>query len=206
MGRPPTRELRWPFILRTFKRVDMISARYSAETIAKTFVERGVEIPAPQYMDDIWQLMCQLKKAAGINSNAHPNGNCRQCGEEIERDHNGAIYRSRECRQRAYRVRKAAAEGRNSLIPKRRRTTPSRKEAAMEAIAQQKEALAFANSMYALHLKTHGGEKNGSAKPQSDTSTSAQSETNVTACADTKDQQSKTAARSNGRGLADRRH
>jgi hypothetical protein len=55
MGRRATRNLTWAFVLRTFKRVDMISARYSAEIIAKALVERGDEIASPEYLRDIWE-------------------------------------------------------------------------------------------------------------------------------------------------------
>jgi predicted nucleic acid-binding Zn ribbon protein len=121
MSRRPTRQLTWQFVLRTFKRVEMISRRYSSDARAKALVERGVEIPSPQYMDDIWQLMCKLKKAAGVDPGAHPNGNCPQCGHDIGRDHNGARYCSTRCRQRAWRERRAAAQGRNAAPGKRRR-------------------------------------------------------------------------------------
>ena len=39
-----------------------------------------------------------------------------------------------------------------------------------EMFDRQKEALAFANTMYALHLKAHPDEKKGSAGLQGDTS------------------------------------
>jgi hypothetical protein len=91
-------------VLRTFKRVDMISARYSSEAIAKALVERGVDIPSAQYMSDIWDYMRDLKSAAGGSIHAHPNGNCPQCGHDIGRDHNGARYCSNRCKQRAYRL------------------------------------------------------------------------------------------------------
>jgi hypothetical protein len=110
MGRRATRQLTWQFILRTFKRVGMIAARHSAKAIAKAMVERGVEIPSPQYMDEVWQYMCKIKEEAGGDIHAHPNGNCPQCGRDIGRDHNGARYCSTRCRQRAYRIRKAAAD------------------------------------------------------------------------------------------------
>jgi hypothetical protein len=100
-------------------------------------------------------------EAAG--DNPPKNEKCAQCGKEIRLGHNGAIYCSRECRQRAYRVRKATAEGRNSHIPKRKRTKPTAREAAMaaalESLTREKEALAFANTAYALHLKAHPGEE-----------------------------------------------
>lgn len=121
MGRRPTRQLTWSFILRTFKRVDMIAARYSSEAIAKALVERGVEIGSPDYLRDIWEYMRDLKEEAGGDIYAHPNGNCPQCGHDIGRDHNGARYCSTRCRQRAWRERRAVAEGRNAAPAKRRR-------------------------------------------------------------------------------------
>jgi hypothetical protein len=180
MSRPATRPLTWEFILRTFKRVDMIAALYGAEQMAEWLVERGVDLHSPEYLSDISEAVYAIKKKHGIDPHAHPNGNCRQCDKPTSCDHNGAIYCSRECRQRAYRVRKAVAEGRNSPIPKRSRTKPTAREAAIEIMTQQKEALAFANSMYALHLKAYPGENKCSAALQGDTSSSAESETSVT--------------------------
>jgi hypothetical protein len=121
MGRRATRNLTWAFVLRTFKRVDMVSARYSAEIIAKALVERGDEIGSPEYLRDIWEYMRDLKREAGVDIHAHPNGNCPQCGHDIGRDHNGARYCSTRCRQRAWRERRAAAQGRNAAPGKRRR-------------------------------------------------------------------------------------
>jgi hypothetical protein len=186
MSRRPTKPITWAFVLRTFKRVGMIAARHSPEAIAKAMVERGVAkaLGQAEYMSDVADYMRSAQREAGVDPNAHPNGNCPQCGDDIGRDHNGARYCSRECRQRAYRVRKAAAEGRNSPIAKRSRTKPTAREAAMEAaraiMARKNEAAAFASSMYALHLKAHPDEEKGSIKPQGDTSSSAESETNVT--------------------------
>jgi hypothetical protein len=184
MGRAPTRQLTWQFVLRTFKRVDMIHARYSSEAIAKALVERGAEIGcSPEYLSDIWDHMCKLKREAGVAPNAHPNGNCPQCGHDIGRDHNGARYCSTRCRQRAYRIRKAVAEGRNSPVPKRRARPTKRAIALAEAdafIKARKEALAAASALYALHIKASGGEKECSATPQSDASITPGDETNVT--------------------------
>ena len=163
-GRRATRNLSWPFVLRTIKRVNMISARYDAETMAKWLVERGVGLGAAGYLSDIAEYMRTAQREAGIDPNAHPNGNCRQCGKDIDRDHNGAIYCSTSCRQRAYRVRKAAAEGRNSPIPKRSRP----------------KTVTLAGGVYELHLKKPPRRKKGSARPQDDTSSSAESDTNVT--------------------------
>ena len=121
MGRRPTRQLTWPFVLRTFKRVDMIAARYSAESMAKGLIERGVSISAAEYFSDIADYMREFQCKAGVDPNAHPNGNCAQCGGEISCDHNGARYCSTRCRQRAWRERRAAAQGRNAAPAKRRR-------------------------------------------------------------------------------------
>jgi hypothetical protein len=122
MSRPPTRRLTWAFVLRTFKRVEMISARYSSETIAKALIEQGLKLGcAPEYLSDIGDYMRQFQREAGVDPNAHPNGNCPQCGHDIGRDHNGARYCSTPCRQRAWRERRAAAEGRNATPAKRRR-------------------------------------------------------------------------------------
>jgi endogenous inhibitor of DNA gyrase (YacG/DUF329 family) len=106
MSRPPTRQLTLQFVLRTFKRVDMIAARYSAEAIAKALIERGADLGCPaEYLRDIWEYMRDLKREAGVDIHAHPNGNCPQCGHDIGRDHNGARYCSNRCKQRAYRLR-----------------------------------------------------------------------------------------------------
>jgi hypothetical protein len=106
MSRRATRQLTWQFVQRTFKRVDMIQARYSSETIAKALVERGAEIGcSPEYLTDIWYYMRKLKEEVGGDIYAHPNGNCPQCGRDIGRDHHGARYCSTRCRQRAWRQR-----------------------------------------------------------------------------------------------------
>src|SRR5262245_23309801 len=105
MGRPVTRPITWKFILRTLKRLDIVAARIDAELLAKELMARGVEIPCPQYLDDTWYYWCKLMKEAGRDPNAHPNGNCPQCGEDIGRDHKGAKYCSNRCKQRAYRER-----------------------------------------------------------------------------------------------------
>jgi hypothetical protein len=165
MGRTPTRQLTWQFVLRTFKRVDIISRRYSSEAIAKALVERGVEIGcSPEYLSDIAEYMRKFQREAGVDPYAHPNGNCPQCGHDIDRNHNGARYCSTRCRQRAYRVRKAQATGRNTPIPKRPRT----------------RTITLAGGVYELHLKKPGRIKKRSAGPQSDTSDHVGSETNVT--------------------------
>ena len=185
MSRPPTRQLTWPFVLRTFKRLDMISARYSAESIAKGLVEQGVDLGAAEYMSDIADEMRELQRKAGADRYVHPNGNCAECGKAISGDHNAARYCSRECRQRAYRVRKAAAAGRNSPIPKRLRVGPKQAARAAaiadfnEDMARREEAVAFANTMYALHLKAHQGEMKRSATPLDDASITPGDETSV---------------------------
>jgi hypothetical protein len=160
MSRRATRQLTWAFVLRTFKRVDMIAASYSAEAIAKALIERGMGLDGVDtFLSDVGNYMRTLDRDLYCSGGRPKHDKCAVCDEKIERDHNGAIYCSRECRQRAYRVRKAAAEGRNSLIPKRSRAKPTAREAAREIMTRQNEALAFANSMYALHLKAHPGEK-----------------------------------------------
>jgi hypothetical protein len=173
MSRRATRELTWEFVLRTFKRVDMIQARYGDEAIAKAFVERGVDLPcSAAFLSDVWEAMRDLKKKAGGDIYAHPNGDCPQCGKDIGRDHNGARYCSTRCRQRAWRERKAKAEGRNSPIPKRVRP----------------QTIALAGGVFELHLKKPPRDVSNSASAQrnvpettlEDTSPSAESETNVT--------------------------
>jgi hypothetical protein len=142
----------------------MIAARYDAESIAKGLVERGVDTGAAEYFSDIGDYMRSAQKKAGVDPYAHPNGKCPQCGDAIMCDSHAARYCSRECRQRAYRVRKAAAEGRNSSIAKRART----------------RTIALAGGVYELHLKKPQRRKKDSAEPQGDTSPNAESETNVT--------------------------
>jgi hypothetical protein len=181
MGRPPTRQLTMQFVLRTFERLRMIASRYDAEWLTKELAPYSHQISFPaQFAADMADCMRAMKLPLDKPPN---NEKCAQCGGKISCDHNGAIYCSRECRQCAYRVRKAMAKGRNSPIPKRKRTKPTAREAAIaevkEMFDRQKEALAFANTMYALHLKAHPGEMKGSAEPQSDTSSSAESERNV---------------------------
>jgi hypothetical protein len=106
----------------------------------------------------------KTEPARGVDPNAHPNGACPECGKDIGRDHNGARYCSDRCRQRAYRVRKAAAQGRNSPVPKRSRKT-----------------IVLAGGVYELRLKKPRRSKKCLVGPQSDTSIHADNETNVTA-------------------------
>src|SRR5208283_1631172 len=172
---PMSAPMTWEFVLRTFKRLDMIARRIDAEVMAKELLAHHPKASFPtEYLADVWYYLRKFTREAGGDINAHPNGNCPQCGEGISRDHNGARYCSDRCRQRAYRVRKAVAEGRNSPIPKRRRQKPTRKEAAireaMEGLAREKEALVFANQMYALHLRAHPGETKHNTTAISDTS------------------------------------
>jgi hypothetical protein len=123
-GRRPTKKLTWQFILRTLKRVDMIAARYDSKHIAKRLVDRGElnRLRVPEYLSDIWQCARSYLKELGrdVYDEDHPNRNCLACGEKIDSDSNKTIYCKRKCRQRAYRVRKAEAAGRNSPLPKRR--------------------------------------------------------------------------------------
>jgi hypothetical protein len=125
MSRPATRQLSWQFVLRTLKRIDMIAARYQAEDIARWLIDDGVyEMPCPDaFLADIWDCMQDRLKELGRDPYQNPNrkhDKCAACGSEIMQEHNGAIYCSTRCRQRAYRERKAKAEGRNSPLPKRR--------------------------------------------------------------------------------------
>jgi hypothetical protein len=136
MSRRPTRRLTWQFILRTFKRVGMIQARYSSGAIAKALIKQGADLGcSAEYLSDIWHYMRKLKEEAGVDPNAHPNGNCRQCGEKIWCDSHAARYCSTRCRQRAWRERKAAAEGRNSAPVKRRRRSKRARDAMKRLIA-----------------------------------------------------------------------
>jgi hypothetical protein len=178
----------WEFILRTFKRVDMIARSISDEALAKELLAhdhaKAAALRACEYLSDVLELLRLEAHKAGVDLDPpRSKGNCLQCGKEIRCYHRSAHYCSTACRQRAYRVRKAVAEGRNSPVPKRRRTKPTAKEASiMEFQAQQqakKEALDFANSMYAIHLKAHLGEEKRSAEPQCDVSSVADDKRNV---------------------------
>jgi hypothetical protein len=123
-GRPPTRQLTWDFVLRTFARLRMMT-RLDQKSLATALVDDPVKARQSDihrlsdWLRDLHAYMAEL----GYDSNVagRKNDNCAVCGEEILRDHNGAIYCSQKCRQRAYRERKAAVAGRNSPIPKRRR-------------------------------------------------------------------------------------
>jgi adenine-specific DNA glycosylase len=165
MSRRPTRQLTLPFVLRTFARLRMIASRYDAEWLVKELApyREQIEFPAQFAADmiDYWRKVERPK---------HPD--CAQCGEEILLDHNGARYCSTSCRQRAWRERKAKAEGRNSPIPKRVRT----------------QTIALAGGVFELHLKkpprdvsnSAHAQRNVSETPQSDTSPHADGDTNVT--------------------------
>jgi hypothetical protein len=64
MSRRPTRPITWQFILRTFKRVDMIASRHSAKSIAKALVERGAALGcSSEYLSDIWYYMRETGEA-----------------------------------------------------------------------------------------------------------------------------------------------
>jgi hypothetical protein len=165
MGRRPTRPITWAFVLRTFKRVNMIAGRYDSEAIAKELIEQGVGLDGVDtFLSDVGDYMRTLDHDFYCGNGRPKHDKCAVCDEKIERDHNGARYCSRECRQRAYRVRKAAAEGRNSPIPKRARA----------------RTIALAGGVYELRLKKPRRRKNDSGELQSDTSPGAESETNVT--------------------------
>ena len=176
-------KLTWSFILRTFKRVDMIASHFDAEALAGHLLDKHPKAIPSEYLSDVSDYMHTLAKKRGIDLYAHPNGNCPQCGNAISRDHRGAQFCSTACRQRAYRVRRAGARGRNSPMPKRRRTKPTLKELAIkevtESLTVKREALAFANDMYALHLAAHGDEEKRSAEPQGDVSSVADDKRNV---------------------------
>jgi hypothetical protein len=92
--------------------------RLDSEWLGKEFAARRIDV---QHLAEFLEEVADYAKKNGFDLNAHPNGNCRQCGRAIERDSNAAIYCSRECRQLAYRERKAQARGRNSPLPKRLR-------------------------------------------------------------------------------------
>jgi hypothetical protein len=165
MSRTSTRQPTWQFVLRTMKRVAIIARWYDAEALAKAFVENGVNMNGGDtFLNDIGDYMRSLDRNFYCSGGRPKHDKCAVCDEKIDRDHNGAIYCSRKCRQRAYRVRKAVAEGRNSPIPKRSRPG----------------TIALAGGVYELHLKKPRRRKKGSAGLQGDTSPSAESETNVT--------------------------
>jgi hypothetical protein len=160
MSRHPTRPITWQFILRTFKRVNMIAARHSSEAIAKELIKRGVGLNGVDtFLSDVGDYMRTLDHDFYCGNGRPKHDKCAVCAEKIERDHNGARYCSRECRQRAYRVRKAASEGRNSSIPKRSRT----------------RTITLAGGVYELHLKKPQRRRKV-AQAQGDTSSSAGSE------------------------------
>jgi hypothetical protein len=101
MSRRPTRQLTLQFVLRTLKRLQMMT-RLDHELLAKELLAYRVEVGGlGQYLEDVAYYM----KKQGFDPSAHPNRNCAQCGGENGRDHNGARYCSTRCRQRAYRLR-----------------------------------------------------------------------------------------------------
>jgi hypothetical protein len=104
-GRPPTKQLTLQFVLRTLKRLQMVT-RLDQELLAKELLPYCRDVQGlGEYLTDVAECMNKHRREQGIDPDAHPNGNCRQCGEAIWCDHNGARYCSRRCRQRAYRLR-----------------------------------------------------------------------------------------------------
>jgi predicted nucleic acid-binding Zn ribbon protein len=94
-------QITWDFIRRTLERLNMVAAKVHAKSLAEELALRAcTELPPYDYLSDVFE---HLRKIA--DPWAHPNGACRQCGESIGRDHNGARFCSDRCRQRAYRLR-----------------------------------------------------------------------------------------------------
>lgn len=100
MSSRPTRQLTWPFVLRTLARLNMMTRL--DEWLAEEFVAKGVNV---QGLGEYLMTVAEYMRGMGFDPNRHPNGNCAHCGEEIGCDHNGARYCSSRCRQRAYRLR-----------------------------------------------------------------------------------------------------
>jgi hypothetical protein len=165
MSRRPTRQLTWQFVLRTLARVRMMM-RLDAKQLAKQLVENGVSMQGGDtFLSDIGDYMKEIDRDFYVNGSGRRHDKCAQCGQEIMCDHNGAIYCSRECRQRAYRVRRTAAEGRNSPIPKRSRP----------------KTIALAGGVFELRLKKPRRQAKRRATPLDDASITPGDETNVTA-------------------------
>jgi hypothetical protein len=147
----------------------MIARRYDEKDMAKWLVDRDVQLDYPcEYLSGIVDYAHSYRKEIGRAMNGSDMGRrhdkCAACGKEIMLDHNGAIYCSRECRQRAYRVRKAKAEGRNSPMPERPRTP----------------TIPLPGGLYELRLKRPGRMKKRSESGQDDASSSAEDKTTVT--------------------------
>jgi hypothetical protein len=183
MGRQPTRQLTWEYVLRTFKRVRMMT-RLDQGLLAKRFADdpkAAVQVDVRGVCEWMDSLLNELDKAGYTSNVANVAGrrhdNCAVCGKEVMQDHNGAKYCSTECRQRAYRERKAQAQGRNSPLPKRPRAKPQIQLPAEVRALQDAQQLA--NLAYTIFKKAYALEET-SRSEQSDTSNAAPDETNVT--------------------------
>jgi hypothetical protein len=98
------------FVLRTLARVQMMT-RLSVEPLADNLIEEMGGSKAwetagclSNYLEEVSDA---IQKKIGDACYERPGGdpNCLQCGQKVGRDHNGALYCSRRCRQKAYRVR-----------------------------------------------------------------------------------------------------
>jgi hypothetical protein len=164
MSRPPTRQLTWQFVLRTLARLKMMT-RLDQKWVAKELLAKGMDLHGlGTWLQDIEEYIRDFQREAGVDPYAHPNGNCPQCGNDIGRDHNGARYCSDKCRQRAYRVGKAKAEGRNAPFAER----------------PQPRTVQLPGGVYELRLKRPRRTKNCNTTAFRAAPTRAEDETNVT--------------------------
>jgi hypothetical protein len=176
MSRRPTKRLTWDFVLRSFDRLRMMR-RLNVELLAKELVADPAAARRADIMgcyDWVYELACEMKKLGYDDDTAgRKRGNCAVCGKDTIRDSNAAIYCSRECRQRAYRERKAKAQGRNSPLPKRRpsQAVRRRREWLKQQVAEVKAELQLKQCLRAFGCN---------AKALSDVSSSADGETAVT--------------------------
>ena len=99
MSRPATKQLTLRFVLRTLARLRMMT-RLDQEQLAKQLMTRRTDV---QFLGEYLDTVSAYMKKHGFKP--YPDVNCPECGNKVERDHNGARYCSERCRQSAYRKR-----------------------------------------------------------------------------------------------------
>ena len=103
MSRRPTKRLTLQFVLRTLKRLQMMT-RLDDKGFAQVLLEQK-RPPDVGFLGEYLEGVANEMRKLGFDPCKHPNGNCACCGEEILRDHNAARYCSTACRTRAWRKR-----------------------------------------------------------------------------------------------------
>src|SRR5271165_1243161 len=106
--RRATKQLSEKFILGTLDRLRMIT-RYNVEVIADLLIKSRYPLTGRhdtqflgEYLIDVSQVIQEKLGYDPDRQFIHP---CDECGEDVDRNHNGARFCSNACRQKAYRKR-----------------------------------------------------------------------------------------------------